>query len=360
MHPNLEMELRKIKIGNLNQTKQKELRKLLKKEELLEFKETTLILNNRYKTLYPLFKISKKLIKKKKKKEAKKPATGPTKKRKRKLRGRDKMEPPELALETKIVRVKAKDAHSKDFGAGIDILCECLPEDERYPKEEYIEEMKGGEYSHVYLAKRGDEVVGIRMGTVYGSIAVTEITGVKREFRRQGISKELKTEMSRDLAHEGIEFSVSDVEEPDGDLSNSEGIMRNYIRPRYHNNVTRIKMIEMEGGEILTMVLPKPESARMSLGVARTDGRESISSKEVAKIALWYYTAYLSGSDPQDRAEKLADVLTVLGATGRKSMVELIRGCGKKPSTIEERILSMVPEKPYRLIEFPVYQPPKA
>ena len=139
------------------------------------------------------------------------------------------------------------------------------------------------------------------------NLIMTNITVVAEGKRNRGIARALDShsyERVEGITCQKVELSIYEIERPDSSMDDK---MRNEIRPRYHDNVTKAHAIRLPSGEPLQYILPimaSPEERRQ----AAQDGEPfeevellfcispeiEIDSRKVAGLLTWYYKEYLT------------------------------------------------------------------
>ncbi len=139
------------------------------------------------------------------------------------------------------------------------------------------------------------------------NIIMTNITVVAEGKRNRGIARSLDSNSYRrveGLISQKVDLSIYEIERPDKSI---EDKMRNEIRPKYHDNITKAHAIRLPSGEPLLYILPimaSPGERQQAI----QDGEPfeevelmfcispeiDIDTKKVAGLLIWYYKEYLT------------------------------------------------------------------
>jgi small nuclear ribonucleoprotein (snRNP)-like protein len=155
------------------------------------------------------------------------------------------------------------------------------------------------------------------------NIIMTNITVVAEGKRNMGLATALDSNSYKrveGLTGKKVELSIYEIERPDKSTGDK---MRNEIRPKYHDNITKAHAIRLQSGEPLLYVLPimaSPEERQQAIEDGEPFGevdlmfcispKMEIDSRKVASLLTWFYKEYLTFECNHTVEEEIDSALT--------------------------------------------------
>lgn len=191
------------------------------------------------------------------------------------------------------------------------------------------------------------------------NVAMYNIVTVDQSSRRKGVGGALVESMIKNAgkmaAKSGAKarFVIGEIEQPDSSYTGAEGKMRNLIRPRFHDNVSKLQAIKLPDGKPLIYLLPimatdeerreakesgKPmEPEPLMFCLRSLDGKTTVSAKEVAELLIWFYKDYLEAECSDVKKEEVNNLLAIALyhlSTLTQSEIEALLNSGNRKTII--------------------------
>ncbi len=236
----------------------------------------------------------------------------------------------------------------------------------------YFFDRYGGDWFVEVAADNSGRVIGASLYSYSkdANLAMYNIVAVEKESRTRGVASALVSQMigrSNQRAVEtngrGIDYIVGEIEQPDPSLSADEAHLRNHVRPLFHDNTSLIRAIRLQDGSPLIYLLPimasdseraaaqasgepyEPEPLMFCLRPISGKEADGISSKEAARLLIWFYKDYLEAecSDvrPDEVNSLLSRSLSKLAPDTAPGRFEALLGQGKRA---RREIAALIPE----------------
>lgn len=202
------------------------------------------------------------------------------------------------------------------------------------------------------------------------NLAMLNIVAVDKDSRQQGVASALmartierSNRVSLETCGRGIDYIMAEIESLDPSITGAEGRMINHVRPAFHDNTTLIRAIRLQDGSAFTYLLPimasdqeraeaekagepfEAEPLMFCLRPISKDEKDGISSREVAKLLIWFYKDYLEAECSDMRREEVNELLSITlsklsgGIAPERFMAFLEKGPKQRSGAIE-----LVPE----------------
>lgn len=209
------------------------------------------------------------------------------------------------------------------------------------------------------------------------NLVMYNIVAVDNEYRQRGIASALVSKMVESSNKRAIEvvgspalYVMGEIEQPDSSFTGEEGRIRNEVRPPFHDNVSKIRAIRLPDGTPLIYLLPimatdqereevakagkpfKPEPLMFCLKPLTKPEGEGISSKEAAKLIIWFYKDYLEAECSDVKREEvnelLAGTLAKLATNADEKTIKALLDGGRKN---DAKIIDIIPEAQLRFVK---------
>jgi hypothetical protein len=236
----------------------------------------------------------------------------------------------------------------------------------------YFFDKYGGDWFVDVAVDNSGKVIGASLYSYSrdANLTMYNIVAVDRDKRTRSVASALVSRMierSNRRAVEangrGVDYVIGEIEQPDPSFTGEGARLRNHIRPMFHDNTSQIRAIRLQDGSPLIYLLPimasdsermnaqiagepyEPEPLMFCLRPVSTNEAEGISSKEAARLLIWFYKDYLEAECSDVRPDEvnalLSQSLSKLAPGIAPDRFEALLGEGKRA---RPEILSLIPE----------------
>ena len=265
-----------------------------------------------------------------------------------------------VARNKKNVKKEGKAEGERRFQQALQIMRDSFPqseiENEAQFRSYFHDKHSDSWFVRVAVNNDGD-VIGVRTYSYKGemNLIMLNITAVKKEYARQGVSKALEGNMLWYADKIGernplpVLCAIAEVERPDfAKYAGEEGKIRNVIRPAYHDRVSGRWPLLLPDGEPFIYLLPimatdaeradaktageplEPEPLMLCIRPIALKREDGMSSKELARLIIWFYKGYLEAECTDVKTEEvnalLAVALVKLAGNGNGSKILRLLG----------------------------------
>ena len=284
-----------------------------------------------------------------------------------------------VAKNKKNVRKEGKAEGERLFQQALSVMRDNFPaseiENESQFRSYFHDAYRDSWFVKVAVNSQG-EVIGLRTYSYKEemNLIMLNITVVKKEFTQQGVSRALENDMIRHAEQIGIRnckdvsYAIAEVERPDFvNFTGEEGVVRNVVRPAYHDKVSMRWPLILPNGEPFIYLLPimatdaerkeaiekgepiEPEPLMFCIRPIAGKREDGMNFKELARLILWFYKGYLGQECTDVKINEVnalcAEAIGKLCANGQKGRIlGLLEKRNKRnASATDSEILSLVP-----------------
>ena len=286
-----------------------------------------------------------------------------------------------VARNKKNVKKEGKVQGERHFQQALQIMRDNFPqseiENEAQFRSYFHDKYSDSWFVRVAVNNDGD-VIGVRTYSYKEemNLIMLNITVVKKEYTRQGVSKALEDNMLWYADKIGernplpVLCAIAEVERPDFvKYTGEEGKIRNVIRPAYHDKVSERWPLLLPNGEPFIYLLPimatdaeradakmaneplEPEPLMFCIRPIALKREDGMSSKELARLIIWFYKGYLEAECTDVRRKDVNFLLAMALAklAGESNLLTIHRLLGKRidrnAREIDAEIIALVPEQ---------------